>query len=316
MIIERGLFVDGTPSFCSVASTVGDHVQLSAPYRRAIANNGAFDLAGEIGEDIGNTRHRAYVFLQTISCHIPLLAPLRFAVINGGLKLGLDIFRDTGGCSNKICKAFSARVDAIFDHIVFGSPFSGTLGFYLFFIIVERDGGDGKQCCGQGSKCNFHDVVLIEPLSLINAPITISVNPRQQKTVVGIGSPNECERVGPAQFAWVFAVPARKAGPMVTRGGRSSGLPSSLAFSGLPTRRCVATRLEAGRHVHLNARRPRMSANNPQFLSLTQIRRLLRVITRLPQGPRRERYFRYLMRSNAPAVIFAVCGPDLGVRDV
>lgn len=59
-----------------------------------------------------------------------------------------------------------------------------------------------------------------------------------------------------------------------------------------------------------------MSANHTPYLTLTQIRRLLSVISRLPQGPRRERYFRYLMRSNAPAVIFAIFGPELEVRDV
>ena len=63
---------------------------------------------------------------------------------------------------------------------------------------------------------------------------------------VGINSPNECERVKPAQSAWVFATPAPWVGPMVTRGGRSPDLPSSLAFNGLLTRRCPGHPINSG----------------------------------------------------------------------
>ncbi len=50
-------------------------------------------------------------------------------------------------------------------------------------------------------------------------------------------------------------------------------------------------------------------------LTVSQIRRLLAAIVRLPQGPRRDRFFRFLMRSNAPAVILELCGPDLWAFD-
>lgn len=40
-------------------------------------------------------------------------------------------------------------------------------------------------------------------------------------------------------------------------------------------------------------------------LSNQQIIRLLRVIVNLPNGPRRDRFFRYLVSTNAPLVI---CG--------
>lgn len=52
-------------------------------------------------------------------------------------------------------------------------------------------------------------------------------------------------------------------------------------------------------------------ASDCPSLTVSQIRRLLAVIVRLPKGPRRDRYFGFLMRSNAPAVILGICGSDL-----
>lgn len=182
-------------------------------------------------------------------------------------------------------------------------------------LVGQREGWRKQH---QGYRRSFTNFQKFSPSSTKRLSATVisgSVNPRQQKTVVGVSSPSECKRVEPALFTWVFAIPASWAGFMVTRGGVLSGTPSSLAFSGLLTRRCVATRLVAGRHVHLNARRPLMSAHQQAYLTKQQIRRLLQCIVTLPCGPRRDRFFRYFMRSNAPALI-AKLYPDWGQNDV
>ena len=142
---EKGSFkplvVDGFPCGGLLFHAICNHIPLRIPFLRTADHD---QIGGILGQTcrVGVKRlHGVEVGFGAIGGHIPLVAPLVGAVIQGGKK---EVTNNSGNFF-KVVKPLSALIHAVFDHVKLTAPFLGALRLNAWSVVSRL-----PDLCGSG----------------------------------------------------------------------------------------------------------------------------------------------------------------------
>jgi len=164
------LVVDGMPSGNLALHAVDDHGPIGAPFLVACHLDLNPDLLWDAGDSAGKLVEGIQLLLSAVGNHVPFDAPFFCAVVERFAKVWACVVPNIA----EVVESLFASVDAVRDHLVFGSPLCGAFGLYLRFVKVEflRQCGRGQKLTGdKGRNGQSQILVPVSDIDVAGKPV-------------------------------------------------------------------------------------------------------------------------------------------------